>query len=69
MARVRELGLPVSDGHVFAPVDFETETFSAGLDVSDHPTTDDIQARYFAGGTDDLAAFTFEPYLTATVPG
>jgi methyltransferase (TIGR00027 family) len=32
LGRVEALGLPVSDRHVFAPVDFEVETFAAGLD-------------------------------------
>jgi methyltransferase (TIGR00027 family) len=31
-ARVEELGLPLHANHVFAPVDFEAETFAAGLD-------------------------------------
>jgi len=31
-ARVAELGLPVRDGHVFAAVDFETESLREGLD-------------------------------------
>jgi methyltransferase (TIGR00027 family) len=32
LARLAEVGLPTSDGHVFAPVDFETETLGDGLD-------------------------------------
>ena len=31
-ARVEQLGLPLHGNHVFAPVDFEVETFDAGLD-------------------------------------
>jgi methyltransferase (TIGR00027 family) len=32
LTRVEELGLPVSDRHVFVPVDFEVETLADGLD-------------------------------------
>jgi methyltransferase (TIGR00027 family) len=32
LARVADLGLPTSDRHVFAPVDFEVETVATGLD-------------------------------------
>jgi len=32
LARITELGLPVNDGHVFAPVDFEAESLRDGLD-------------------------------------
>jgi len=32
LARISELGLPVNDGHVFAPVDFEAESLRDGLD-------------------------------------
>src|SRR5215470_2617931 len=32
LARITELGLPVKDGHVFAPVDFEAESLRDGLD-------------------------------------
>jgi len=32
LARVAELGLPTSDRHVFAPLDFEVETVATGLD-------------------------------------
>jgi methyltransferase (TIGR00027 family) len=32
LARISELGLPVKDGHVFAPVDFEAESLRDGLD-------------------------------------
>jgi methyltransferase (TIGR00027 family) len=32
LARITELGLPVQDGHVFAAVDFETESLRDGLD-------------------------------------
>jgi methyltransferase (TIGR00027 family) len=32
LGRIEALGLPLSDGHVFAPVDFEVETITAGLD-------------------------------------
>jgi methyltransferase (TIGR00027 family) len=31
-ARIEDLGLPVHDGHVFAPIDFETGTLRSGLD-------------------------------------
>jgi methyltransferase (TIGR00027 family) len=31
-ARLAELGMPVQDGHVFAAVDFETESLADGLD-------------------------------------
>jgi methyltransferase (TIGR00027 family) len=31
LARITELGLPVRDGHVFAPVDFEAESLRDGL--------------------------------------
>ena len=162
LARVAEIGLPTNDGHVFAPVDFETETlvdgldragfdwtrrtffswvgvmpyltleateatlrtlatsapgsqialtylitpalmedtgrdffdrFSAmaarigepfqlvltpkeadalvqrcGLEVLDHPSRDDVEARYFAGRTDGFRPITFEQFLTAGVP-
>ena len=162
LARVAELGLPTHDRHVFVPVDFEVETFAAGLDrvrfdwsaptlfswlgvlpyltveaieatlrsiakcvpgseialtylidrrlmedvgrefyerfsrlaagvgeplqteltpeeaealvsrcgleVVDHPTRDDVNARFFAGRSDDLTAITFEQLLTARVP-
>jgi len=162
LARVDELGLPSSDRHVFAPVDFEVETLPAGLDrvgfdwsartlfswlgvvpyltpdaiettlrcvakcapaseitlsymispplmaeigrtfldrfsglaagageplrtahtpeeaeavvrrcglhVADHPTRDDIEARYFAGRSDELSPITFEQFLVASVP-
>ena len=30
--RIEQLGLPLHPNHVFAPVDFEVETFAAGLD-------------------------------------
>jgi methyltransferase (TIGR00027 family) len=32
LARIAEVGLPVRDGHVFAAVDFETESLRDGLD-------------------------------------
>lgn len=31
-ARIDDLGLPVQEGHVFAPIDFETGTLRSGLD-------------------------------------
>jgi methyltransferase (TIGR00027 family) len=31
-ARIRELGLPIQHGHVFTPIDFETETLRRGLE-------------------------------------
>jgi methyltransferase (TIGR00027 family) len=61
------IGEPVKA--LFTPDEMEDLVRRCGLDVTDHPALDDIKARYFAGRTDNLAPFTFEQYLTATVPG
>lgn len=51
------------------PDEAEALVRRCGLDVADHPTRDDLQARYFAGRADDLAPITMEQPLTAAVPG
>jgi methyltransferase (TIGR00027 family) len=50
------------------PEEAETLVRRCGLEVVDHPTRDDIHARYFAGRADGLAPITCEQYLTAVVP-
>ena len=51
------------------PEEAEALVMRCGLEVVDHPTRDDVNARYFAGRSDDLCAITFEQFLTARVPG
>lgn len=34
LSRIKSLVLPVADGHVFVPVDFETETLRSGLEIA-----------------------------------
>jgi O-methyltransferase involved in polyketide biosynthesis len=52
-----------------SPEEAEAIVRRCGLEVLDHPTRDDVHARYFAGRTDDLTPITFEQLLTASVPG
>lgn len=61
------VGEPFHTTHT--PEEAEAVVRRCGLDVADHPTRDDVHARYFAGRTDDLAPITFEQLLTASVPG
>lgn len=52
----------------FTPEEAEACVRRCGLEVVDHPTRDDVEARYFAGRSDGLTPITFEQLLTATVP-
>jgi methyltransferase (TIGR00027 family) len=53
---------------VLTPAEAEALVRRCGLEVVDHPTRDDVNARYFTGRSDDLSAITFEQFLTARVP-
>lgn len=53
----------------FTPDEAEALVRRCGLDVADHPTRDEVEARYFAGRADGLAPITMEQPLTAAVPG
>jgi len=66
-------GLAASVGEPFQTLlttkEAEALVRRCGLEVVDHPTRADIDARYFTGRPDDLAAVTFEQFLAASVPG
>jgi methyltransferase (TIGR00027 family) len=66
-------GLAASVGEPFQTLlttkEAEALVRRCGLEVVDHPTCADIDARYFTGRPDDLAAVTFEQFLAASVPG
>jgi methyltransferase (TIGR00027 family) len=51
----------------FAPDEAEACAARCGLAVLDHPTPDDIRARFLAGRTDGLTAVSFEIYLAVGV--
>ena len=53
---------------MLTPKEAEALVQRCGLEVADHPTRDDMEARYFAGRTDGFRPITFEQFLTATVP-
>ena len=59
-------GEPLRTAHT--PEEAEAVVRRCGLHVADHPTRDDIEARYFAGRSDELSPITFEQFLVASVP-
>jgi len=59
-------GEPFTDEYTVAEI--EQVVKGCGLAVADHPTCDEIVARYFAGRPDGLTPLTFETVLSAVVP-
>lgn len=51
-----------------APADLEHLVERSGLRLLDHPTRDEIQARYFGDRSDDLRMWTLERIVLAEVP-
>jgi len=51
----------------FTPGEAEALAQRCGLAVADHPTRDDVAARYFTGRADGLAPITFEQLLVVAV--
>jgi len=62
-----KVGEPVQTA--LTPEEAEALVRRCGLDVAEHPTRDDVEARFFAGRSDDLVPITFEQFLVAAVPG
>jgi O-methyltransferase involved in polyketide biosynthesis len=54
---------------LFTPEEAEGLVRRCGLEVADHPTRDDLHARFFAGRADDLRPIDYEQALAARVPG
>jgi len=51
----------------FTPGEAEALARRCGFTVADHPTRDDVAARYFTGRADGLAPITFEQLLVVAV--